>query len=67
MPLGKYDAAFGGGSGSAASARSAMRNQYGSDKGDRVFYASVNKRKKKRGRHKMTARKQGEALHPKGA
>lgn len=44
MPLSKYNAAFGGKKGSAAKAHAAMVKQYGPDKGERVFYATKNKR-----------------------
>jgi hypothetical protein len=43
MPLSKYDAQFGG-KGGAAKAHRAMVEQYGADKGERVFYATKNKR-----------------------
>lgn len=42
MPIGKYDRLFGG---NAAKALRAMIAKYGSEKGRRVFYATVNKRK----------------------
>lgn len=41
MPLSKY---FGG---HGEKVMSAMKKQYGADKGERVFYATSNKRKKK--------------------
>jgi hypothetical protein len=65
MPLSKYNSAFGGGSGSAAKAKRAMREHYGPDKGEEMFYKTANSRK--RGKHRMTAHKQGESLKPKGA
>ena len=46
MPTGKYDAAFGGGKGSAAKAKRAMAKEYGPEKGERVFYATKNARTK---------------------
>lgn len=45
MPLKNYNASFGGAKGSAAKAHAAMREQYGKEKGERVFYATANKRK----------------------
>lgn len=45
MPLSKYDAQFGG---NAAKAHGAMIRTYGKEKGERVFYATKNKRKKER-------------------
>lgn len=44
MPIGKYDRYFGG-KGGAKKAHSAMMEQYGKEKGERVFYATKNKRK----------------------
>lgn len=53
MPLSRYNAAFGGGKGSAAKAHAAMVEKYGAEKGERVFYAKINKKRpglmKKRG------------------
>lgn len=46
MPLSKYNAEFGGKSGSAAKAHAAMVKEYGAKKGERVFYALKNKRLK---------------------
>ena len=46
MPISKYNKAFGGKPGSAAKAKSAMADEYGPDKGERVFYATMNKRMK---------------------
>jgi hypothetical protein len=43
MPLSKY---FGG---KGAAVMKAMQAQYGGDKGKQVFYATVNKAKKRRG------------------
>lgn len=60
--MSRYDSAFGGGKGSAAKAKRAMASQYGAKKGEKIFYATKNKR---RGKHKMTAGKQGDALKPK--
>ena len=60
MPLSKYNKSFGG---NAAKAKKGMVDHYGPDKGEEIFYATANKRKR-RGKHKMTARKQGEALKP---
>jgi hypothetical protein len=45
MPMSRYNKAFGGKAGSAAKAHAAMVKEYGADKGERVFYASVNKRR----------------------
>ena len=47
MPLSQYNAAFGGKAGSAAKAHAAMRKEYGAKKGERVFYATKNKRMKR--------------------
>ena len=47
MPLSKYDKEFGG-KGGAAKAHAAMMSEYGAKKGEQVFYATMNKRKKKR-------------------
>lgn len=47
MPLAKYDKQFGGKKGSAAKAHAAMKEQYGEEKGEQVFYALKNKRKGK--------------------
>lgn len=44
MPIGKYDSAFGGKAGSAAKAMRSMQKSYGPKKGERVFYATKNKR-----------------------
>jgi 8-oxo-dGTP diphosphatase len=46
-PLSEYDKYFGGESGAAAKAKAAMIKKYGEEKGEQVFYALVNKRKKK--------------------
>lgn len=45
MPLSRYNKAFGGKPGAAKKAHAAMVEQYGKDKADRAFYASVNKRR----------------------
>jgi hypothetical protein len=45
MPLSKYDREFGGKKGSAAKAHAAMVKEYGAEKGERVFYATKNKKK----------------------
>ena len=46
MPLSKNNAEFGGKPGSAAKAHAAMVKEYGAKKGESVFYATKNKRKK---------------------
>jgi len=46
MPIASYDRLFGG-KGGASKALRAMVKEYGSKKGTSVFYALVNKRKKK--------------------
>lgn len=46
MPLSKYNKEFGGKKGSASKAHAAMRKEYGVSKGEHVFYATKNKRKK---------------------
>jgi hypothetical protein len=53
VPLRLYDEVFGGKKGSAAEAHAAMVRQYGAKKGNSVFYATVNKRKKKRGKSRL--------------
>jgi hypothetical protein len=45
MPISKYDRYFGSKKGSAQKAKSAMAEEYGADKGEKVFYATKNKRK----------------------
>jgi len=45
VPLAKYNAQFGGKKGSAAKAHSAMAKEYGTKKGEQVFYATKNKHK----------------------
>lgn len=47
MPLSKYNREFGGQKGSAEKAHSAMVSEYGPERGEQVFYATKNKRKKK--------------------
>jgi len=47
MPLSRYDSYFGG-KGGASKAHSNMVSQYGEKKGESVFYALKNKRKKAR-------------------
>lgn len=47
VPLSKYNKQFGGKKGSAEKAHSAMVSEYGPEKGEQVFYATKNKRKKK--------------------
>jgi hypothetical protein len=53
MPLSKYDRYFGGKKGGATKAHAAMLEQYGSKKGEQVFYALKNKRA---GKHKQSSR-----------
>jgi len=45
MPISKYDRIFGG-KGSAAKALASMKKQYGPEKGRRIFYATINKRRR---------------------
>jgi hypothetical protein len=45
MPMSRYNKAFGGKKGSAAKAHAAMVEQYGKEKAERVFYATVNKKR----------------------
>jgi hypothetical protein len=47
MPLSKYNAQFGGKKGAAEKAHSAMVSEYGPEKGEQVFYATKNARKRK--------------------
>ena len=60
MPLSKYNKAFGGKPGSAEKAHAAMISEYGAKKGERVFYATKNKKKMKSNKPK------GASLSPKG-
>lgn len=46
MPLSRYNPQFGGKKGSAEKAHAAMTEEYGEKKGEQVFYATKNKRKK---------------------
>jgi len=55
MPVSVYNKKFGGSEGSAAKAKRAMAEHYGSKKGEQVFYATVNK-KKSAAMHKELAR-----------
>lgn len=45
MPIKRYDRFFGGNAGAALRA---MVKRYGPEKGRRIFYATINKRKDKR-------------------
>lgn len=49
MPVEKYDRYFGGGAGKA---KAAMVKQYGSERGEAIFHALVNKKRKKAGEKK---------------
>lgn len=44
-PMSEYDKHFGGEAGAAEKAKAAMKKQYGDEKGEEVFYATVNKKK----------------------
>lgn len=46
MPLDRYNKYFGGSAGSAEKAATALRKEYGAEKGRGVFYALVRKRQK---------------------
>ncbi len=46
MPMSKYNSYFGGKPGAASKAMEAMQKEYGPDKGEHIFYALKNKRKK---------------------
>ena len=46
MPLSEYNKEFGGKKGSAEKAHSAMSKEYGAERGEKIFYATKNKRKK---------------------
>ena len=59
MPLSKYNAQFGGKPGAAAKAKSAMQDSYGADKGEQVFYATKNKKKKQQGNPDSTPKSKG--------
>ena len=45
MPLSAYNKYFGGKAGAAAKAHAAMKEHYGEETGERVFYATKNKHK----------------------
>ena len=45
MPISKYDKFYGSKKGSATKALESMKEQYGPDRGTRVFYALANKRR----------------------
>ncbi len=45
MPMSRYDPMFGG-KGGAAKAHAAMVEQYGAEKAEEVFHATMNKKKK---------------------
>lgn len=51
MPMSKYDPEFGGKQGAAEEAHANMIKEYGAKKGEKVFYATKNKRKKKMKAH----------------
>lgn len=46
MPMSNYNGQFGGKGGAASEAHGNMVREYGKGKGDSVFYALINKRKK---------------------
>ena len=60
MPMSKYDRYFGG-KGGAAKAHAAMMKEYGSEKGEEVFYATMNAHKNKMGKrkHPLTGKRMG--------
>lgn len=45
MPMSRYNKAFGGKPGAAKKAMASMRESYGAEKGERVFYATVNRKR----------------------
>lgn len=45
-PLSEYDKYFGGKPGAAAKAKASMIEEYGEEKGESVFYATINKKRK---------------------
>lgn len=49
MPLSRYNKFFGAKPGAAAKTLRAMQEGYGEEKGEQVFYALKNKRKRKMG------------------
>jgi hypothetical protein len=59
MPLSKY---FGG---SGEKVMRKMKEEYGEEKGERVFYATANKRKGNKPRSKMRTA-MGQVMHKKG-
>jgi hypothetical protein len=54
-PMSEYDRYFGGEAGAAAKAKASMIKQYGEEKGEEVFYATVNKKRKEKGETKDSA------------
>ena len=57
MPLSRYDSLFGG-KGGASKAKAAMEETYGEEKGEKVFYATKNKKKgKMKKKHSKEAQK----------
>ena len=44
-PVSNYNRAFGGKPGSARKAKSSMEEQYGKERGERIFYATVAKKR----------------------
>jgi hypothetical protein len=65
MPISKYNRYFGGKRGSAEKAYSSMIEQYGAEKGKRVFYATKNKHAGS-GRHQMIRNFQSKHRKQKG-
>lgn len=53
MPISNYDRYFGG---NASKAKRAMTKRYGSERGESIFYATMNKRKKKGSPHSQAIR-----------
>ncbi|MDR7528678.1 MAG: hypothetical protein QN130_12455 [Armatimonadota bacterium] len=47
MPISQYDRYFGG-RGGAQKALRAMKKQYGPERGERIFYATLNQRRRRR-------------------
>ncbi len=54
-PLSEYDKYFGGKPGAAAKAKAAMIEEYGEERGEQVFYAKINKKRKENGETKSAA------------
>lgn len=61
MPISRYNSAYGGKSGSAAEAKSSMAKQYGAKLGERIFYATANRNRKRQGKPPFRRRRRRRA------